>query len=58
MQRTQFSVIKTCCRKILKHIECPKLIDSILKSPIDETIAEKIVKFCVVRNEDMRIYLS
>ena len=37
---------------------CPKLNDPILKSSTNETIAEKVVKFCVVHNEIMRICLG
>ena len=36
----------------------PKLNDCTLKSSTDETIAEKVMKFCAWRNEAMETYLS
>ena len=42
---------------IHEYTGCPKLNDFTLKSFTNETILEKIVKFCVGHNEGMGIYL-
>ena len=40
------------------YTRCPKFNDPTLKSPTDESVAEKIVKFIAGYNEGMGIYLS